>query len=61
MVRATSRIVRPMDVNVLLSINKVSLLYFTLFFFGINKNDWADIFKFGTVRLNLLANFVAFD
>ena len=26
---------------------------------GINKNDWADIFKFGTVRLNLLVNFLA--
>ena len=28
---------------------------------GINKNHWADIFKFGTVRLNLLVNFLAFD
>ena len=28
---------------------------------GINKNDWADIFKFGTVCLNLLVNFLAFD
>ena len=23
---------------------------------GINKNHWADIFKFGTVHLNLLVN-----
>ena len=28
---------------------------------GINKNDWVDIFKFGTVRLDLLVNFLAFD
>ena len=28
---------------------------------GINKDHWADIFKLGTVRLNLLANFLAFD
>ena len=28
---------------------------------GINKNHWADIFKFGTARLNLLVNFLAFD
>ena len=28
---------------------------------GINKNDWADIFKFETVCLNLLVSFLAFD
>ena len=28
---------------------------------GINKNHWADIFKFGTACLNLLVNFLAFD
>ena len=28
---------------------------------GINKNHWADIFKFGTARLNLLVNFLAFE
>ena len=26
---------------------------------GTNKNDWVDILKFGTVRLNLLTNFPA--
>ena len=28
---------------------------------GIKKSNWADNLKFGTFRLNLLINFVAFD
>ena len=28
---------------------------------GINKNLWADIFKFVMGRLNFLVNFLAFD
>ena len=26
-----------------------------------NKNEWADIFKFGTIRLILLVSFLSFD